>query len=259
MRFSRLVLILMPLALILGFYSSTELPVVAKFVKNYGSKLKVEKQIKISGLQRLKISDLALQDFESKTLWWWYWNKSFIKTRLLENTWLESADIKPCGWLSPNCLQVSLKERVPSAVINLNHSNWIVDNDGSFIQPISSKVKHSLPILEGFDTQGGFSEDLRARLRYTLNAIGAIQHASRMEISKAKLEPNGELKVVFQNLEPEVTFGLSNEGTESLELQAKRLALILTSMHNMGNNNPIIQVSQIDLAYNNLAVVKPLK
>lgn len=253
MRFSWPVLLLMPAALLLGLYTSARFPAVNGVIRQYLPEIKLNKQVNISGLNLLKPSQLALAEFSDKSLLWWFWNRDLIETKLLENTWLESARLESCGVFRPSCINLDLKERVPSAVVSVNSSTWIVGRDGGFIRPISQKLDVALPILEGFTDSAEFSGNLRARLKYALDALESIQATSKLKVLKLKLEGNGELKLHFDNVEPMVTFGLAGEDSESLERQARRLNVVLSSLGRTGSN-----AAEIDLAFNNLAVVKPL-
>jgi hypothetical protein len=200
----------------------------------------------------------------SRSVLWWFLNRSSIAAQLAMLPRVESASVTSCAdeW-DLRCFVVHVQERKPVFVTIVGDHGWLVGKDGGLVKPLPNVrtvsdveafrevSEEPLVAVDGVESPESGLEVVRGRLRYVADVIATIESELPMKIQSVSLERNGEARVSFQGKPYPVLFGFADSDLSSLAEEARRFNLLLSRLEGREE-----LIREIDLAFQKVAVVR---
>ena len=182
---------------------------------------------------------------------WWHLNLKDIARKLEQHPRVREATLKRCSWIKLGCFNLEIAPARPKFIATVKNTHWYVGPEGDFLEPVTQQVAAERYV----EVQGAFLADrpalVKSRLKYVSDAIQIIEERTDLTVNTVKIEPNGELEVVFENFNFLTTFDHTKDSPERLHDEALRLRSLLQEFS--GNEE---RIESIDLAFNKLGVVR---
>jgi hypothetical protein len=220
-----------------------------------------EKQVELEGLALLdRAQVLALLPME-KPFTWWRTNRAEVEYQLGTHPLIASAEVSPCAGMKLRCFRVLVHERVPSFLAALGDKIWLLGDDGGFIAPVPRhKVSEGVMLpsgrhaiwVKGIVSEQNAPEVVRSRIQYVRQIVDHIEPQIGHKVREVELREGGEAIIKLQGLELAAVFsGAGDSEFERIRDEALRLKRLLQEFGERAH-----RISQVDLAFNKVAVVK---
>jgi hypothetical protein len=244
------------------------------FVRNLEQSY-LKKEVRISGLSVLGPERVRKLLPLERSITWWHLNRETVLNTVREQPFIEQASIQRCstkgsdledsGFLSAlvyglRCFDLRVIERSPSLITELKGESWLVARGGALLMPIELSNDNlellrdqfgTIAILAGLERANYSPDLLQHRLKYAEQALRLIRAESSQPIERAEMLENGELEVTLRGLALRARFEYSPDAPERIKDEARRLKALLE--HYKGREDSL---KEVDLAFNNLAVVR---
>lgn len=172
---------------------------------------------------------------------------SFLASRLEAHPWIKHAVVerKP-----PHLLAVTVTERRGAAVVRSGQRQWLVDDDGAVLAPVSEGALPSFPVLTGLDGQRLVRQDVQAMRVARLGVrLAELMSAELGAVPTLQIEDPDHVVATVEGMR--VEFGPSAQEEQwgrFLQLrQARRLA---------GLSGVARMAADIDLRYPGKVIVR---
>jgi POTRA domain, FtsQ-type len=219
------------------------------------------KEVRITGLQRLRRSDIERSLPLQRSVGWWMMNSTNIIARVAENPWVSKAEIESCpGGFLPKfgCFVVAVRERSARFIASVDSERWVIGDDGALIVPASSsalplsdeEMRHLIP-LNGLVSRVQNPERSHAQLTLAQGAITVLERAVERSVTSVTFEGRGDLTVTFDRVPFPVTFGAPSDSMVVLEDQGRRFRALATQLRDR-----LGEIERVDLAFSKVGVVK---
>ena len=160
------------------------------------------------------------------------------------------------------CFVAEIEEREPAFIATVGRELWALGSDGAFLAPVGTadddvgfrllKAAGERPkILRGLSAGTPSPNGVAARFQFVHEALAVIERETRRTVADLSLEQSGELLILFRDADFQVRFDGLGDDMERLMVEAQRLAALLAEIQ-----AELPRVSEIDLAFERLAVVK---
>lgn len=202
-----------------------------------------------------------------RTVPWWLFSRRKIRERLERLPYVAVARVSRCHSFSWSCFILKLEEHVPDFLALIDDQVWVVAADGSFIVPVSSRaevdrifsanarqIKGDPLLVSGIFAHQASPEVVEARARYVRRAVSIIEEHSGFDVRAVSILDNAELTVDFDSLQPRARFDFGEVNLDRLADEAVRFRKVIDEL-----GPRTASIREIDLAFNRLAVVKPLE
>lgn len=221
-----------------------------------------QKTITLSGISMLDSLDIETRLPVDKSVLWWHLHRQEIESELKRNPLIQAAEISRCRTLSFSCFRVHIAEREPAFIALVGNKSWIVGSDGAFMAPLPEtnvdramlrrgKEEFRPAVVRGLLLEGASPDVVKARFDYIRQSIGSIEGITGRHIRSVDMQQNGEMRVLFEDLDILVTFDVATEQPERLADEALRLKTLLERLQGKEKT-----IKAIDLAYHKLGVVE---
>lgn len=210
----------------------------------YLSKILVEGNRHLSHEELLKLTDLTsrtnLLNINPKT----------VEAALERHPWVKDAVVRR---KLPDKLIITIKERVPIAILNSNNKMYLVDNSGAIFKEMKPDEAQALPIITGADP-----EDIR-RGSLSGASIKAVELITMAGQGARTLGANNIKKIHIADSNNLILY-TADHGiaihfkTQDIKTQFARAEKILFQLYRSGNYE---RVASVELDYNqNMAVAR---
>lgn len=171
-----------------------------------------------------------------------------IRRRIEKLPWVREAVVKR---VLPHSLKVSIKERVPFALINLDSTLYIIDDGGVVFKKADYRDGVDLPIITGVRMEGlldGDGEEIESLFKALdfLRFLREKRVLSIESVSEVKMDAHRGLIVYTTEGPMIITFGKGD-----FDRKIKRLRRLFEVL-----GDDIKKVIAVDLSYDKKAVVK---
>jgi len=260
------------LALALGFYPETR-TVLKELLAVALTELRdiaFTKKIRVSGLNNVTEAEVRESLPLDESVFWWLLNSKRVVEKLRSNMYVSDALTLPCDeWILPDwgCFDIKVIERKPTYIAFIDNESWLIGAEGAFMFPVSSgaltdeeqKVRFAeveqkygkLKVIKGLSRKNASPEVVKARFDYATKALKTVERVTGLKVTSGDLSKNGELFVAMGSPEIRARFDFAKEDWKALQEQAARLKILLRELDGKEKD-----ISEIDLAYQRLAVVK---
>lgn len=209
---------------------------------------------------RFTSNEEIFSKFEKRTdVFYWYLNKDKIEKQIESLSYVKTARIFPSSLKEFNKLNIAIREEEPFYLIKLQDNQiQVVSNEGKMLSYLASKELldnnrdffNSLPVVLGVDEGLDSSQTMNSRLVYIAKFINLVKTKISQTIVSMIFLSSGEVKIKFYDIDPLVVLDLSKSDAW-VETQLKRFNAIKAKL-----GGTINQMSQIDLAYSKVGVLK---
>jgi len=216
-----------------------------------------DKQVRIDGLNVLSRTEVERLLPLDRAVAWWHANGTEIQASLEKNPWIAQAQVSACPETIASrwgCFVVSVQERVPTFIANIDQAQWIIDRDGSFIVPErdlqSRKLNPHLVAVTGLASRVKSPDLVRAQLSAAARLLPVLEKQVGRKIVGLELLGHGDFSVAFKGLSFPIVFAGGRDSGVTLPEQGERCTQLLR--HLAGR---LHEVQKIDLAFSRVGVV----
>lgn len=204
-------------------------------------------QINFEGLNHLRPEDLEVLVPVEKPVWWWLVAGPTVQRAVLENSLVKDAVVSRCSPFAIKCFNVTVVERVPSALVSVRGEWSLVGDDGGIIGPISheGRARSQLPVISGLERFESVPQLLSSKL---LTILELIEGLTTRGVTTVAIISDNEVLVTLDVGKPELLFELG--ARERLREQLVRLGEVELQLGERYN-----QARRIDLSFTSQAVV----
>ena len=228
--------------------------------------LNYDKQIDYSGIHLLVESELAPLIPREKSVWWWLFNPESIEAAVSRSPFISEVSVEPCSSFlfdSWGCFSISVVERVPSFIAEIEGDYWVVGQDGGFIAPAPKKISidqylssleskfGKLRVVRGLSAVRSSPDLVQARFTYARQAMDLIEQVSTHALEWGELRPNGEFAAKLSNWNLIANFDYDPDRADGLRQESERLKVLLEQFEGREH-----RIREIDLAFQKSAIVK---
>lgn len=165
-----------------------------------------------------------------------------IKTRLESQGWVEAAEVRR-EW--PNRLVISIRERVPMAVLNRGGRLWYLERNGRVFAEAEPSDDLDFPVISGFSGEPGGSGENQPGFREALQFLQIATHGNRnlpvQNISEINIGGGDELVLFLLSRPFPIRLGRGD-----MKNKYDRLAAVLGGIY---KRREFSGVSYIDVTY----------
>jgi hypothetical protein len=280
-------LVFLSLIFSLAGFAAWQVPAVNSSVQQAMSRVEsffFAKEIRFVGLQYAKSEEIEKLLPAQSSVFWWIFARSSIEEALRRHPWVEQASLESCGLLRWGCFALSVQERVPrframnkpaepdqgedlpkeeDVVKQLDQAKrraakqeqWLIDEDGSFIEPIHELESWmlDLPLLRGALDAEISPAMVAARLRLVARALDALEETLGRRVSGMFFLPSGEIELRFRGQTYVVLLSAGESGEEGKKQLQSEILRLQELLEEFRGRERLLK--KIDLAHRRQAVV----
>lgn len=216
-----------------------------------------DKQVRIDGLNILSRTEVERLLPLDRAVAWWHANGTEIQAALEKNPWIAGAQLSACPETVASrwgCFVVSVEERVPTFVANVDGAPWVIDREGSFIVPEQDlrarKIVSSLVSVSGVASRVKSPDLVRAQLSAAARLLPVLEKQVGRKILGVELLGHGDFSVAFKGLAFPVVFAGGRDSGVTLAEQGDRCVELLKHL-----SGRLSEVQKVDLAFSRVGVV----
>ncbi len=172
---------------------------------------------------------------------------SFLASRLEANPWIKQAVVerKP-----PHRLAVTVTERRGAAVVRSGQQQWLVDDEGAVLAPVSEGALPSFPVLTGLEGQRLVRREVEAMRVVRLGVrLAALVSAELGAVPTLQIEDPDHVVAAVEGLRVEF-------GPTAQEEQWGRFMQLRQAKRTAGSPSVTRAPSDIDLRYPGKVIVR---
>lgn len=215
-------------------------------------------EVRVEGLSILSRTEIEKALPSGRSVVWWKLNDTGIQGMLKKNPWVADAKVSPCpGSVSSawGCFVISIKERVPAYVANVDETLWLIDRDASFIAPMADAASRgystSLVSVSGLASRNSSPDLVRAQLASVTRLVDDLHESVGRNVQSLEFINSGDFGVGLEGLPFPVIFAGGRDSKISVREQGARCAELLRHLQSRFS-----EIERIDLAFDRVGVVK---
>jgi cell division septal protein FtsQ len=190
---------------------ATALP-IGLFFFAYTSNSFAVRTVLVDGCQHVnprKVEGIVRREFPGNLL---RMNLAALRGRLEQESWVKFVEIRR---VLPSELVISVQERVPSVILELQGELMVADDEAVLLDKYSGKYKIDVPVFRGLAGDGaaayqGYQEENTARVRAGLAMLAELEAGSPAfprEISEVDVSDLENIKVLLVDDTAEIILG----------------------------------------------------
>jgi hypothetical protein len=226
-----------------------------------------KKEVRIAGLSALTRSEIESLLPQHRATSWWMANFPTIQGRLEEHPWIKRAVVESCpgntisGW---GCFILTITERTPKYLANVDSEEWLLAEDGAFLLPLSTVVGkaglrndqrlsvdvRTITKVAGLASRLNSPDMLGAQMELVRRVVQLAPPIVERSVEEIVFEQGSDFSVRFSGVPFPVVFSSGLEGP-TLSDQSERCALLLKKFSDRYQD-----IEKVDLAFEKVGVVK---
>lgn len=207
-----------------------------KFSKDI-SALFNQRKVLISGNTLITSEEISSRLPEGNNIWWAL-NLPLIEKSLLTEALFKEIEVSRCSLLAINCYQIKIEEEEPAFLATFSSTNWLINSQGKFLLPVSismtEKLSEKYPQILISDKA---KPALTVSQTFFLgDRAAALQRISGWDVQNIKFESDGDVRVKFRNLDPQVIFNTEVLESSEISREISKLQYVIEDLNKSEKN-----------------------